>query len=58
MPPAWAIRGYAVASVLGWRALGNINFKQSKTRQPSTNPSYPDRYFWVMMHAFNLYFMY
>ncbi len=42
---ARALQGYAVASVLGWRAFGLINLKQLKARHPSTNPYDPYRIF-------------
>ena len=36
---------FAGATVLGWRAFGYNKYKQLKARHPSTNPSYPYRFF-------------
>jgi hypothetical protein len=49
------MRGYAVASVLRWRAFGFINLKQLKARHLSTNPFYPYRFFTIQDLGFAIY---
>ena len=45
MPKGPGYAGLRFAPVLWWRAFGIINSKQLKARHPSTNPSYPYRFF-------------